>query len=155
MMSYAAEGGGVGPHFDHYDVFLVQMQGQRHWQVGGQYDDTSAQKENLPVMILEEFRATENYQCEPGDILYIPPGYGHNGVATSNDCMTCSIGFRAPSHEEILREYTDYISDQLNEALRYQDADLIAQENTGEISQQAINKLHAILREHIDNKKQM
>ena len=152
MMSYAVNGGGVGPHFDNYDVFLVQIQGERKWQVGGKCNEDSPQQEHLPVMILSEFEAHETYICKPGDILYVPPGYSHNGIAVGDGCMTCSIGFRAPSHSDILCEYTDYIGEQLSEALRYQDPDLVLQENTGELSEQALAKVQNILSQYVNDK---
>ena len=145
MMSYANNGGGVGPHFDNYDVFLVQTSGQRKWEVGGIYDESSSTRENLPVKILDNFQATDCWVLEPGDILYVPPGFGHNGIAQGDGCITCSIGFRAPSHSEILREYTDYLGDRLAESLRYQDDDLTAQRNTGEISVRTLEKIQQIL----------
>jgi 50S ribosomal protein L16 3-hydroxylase len=145
MMSYANSGGGVGPHFDNYDVFLVQTCGQRKWEVGGIYDDSSSIRENLPIKILNDFQATDTWVLDPGDILYIPPGVGHNGVAQGDGCITCSVGFRAPSHSEILREYTDYLGDKLTESLRYKDYDLTPQGNTGEISARTIEKIEQIL----------
>ena len=152
MMSYASDGGGVGPHFDYYDVFLVQTNGSRRWEVGGNYNDQAAFKENLPVKILKDFTPTDSWLLEPGDILYVPPGVGHNGIAQGDGCMTCSVGYRAPSHCDILREYTDYIGEQLPESLRYQDPDINYQANTGEISQQSINQLQEILKQYIEDK---
>ncbi len=152
MISYASDGGGVGPHYDNYDVFLVQTTGKRRWEIGGLYNESSPRLENLPLTILSEFEALETWVLEPGDILYVPPGYGHNGTAEGDDCMTCSVGFRAPSHSEILREYTDHIGEQLNEASRYADPDLLAQTNTGEISAQALDKIQHILRQYVEDK---
>ena len=152
MMSYANDGGGVGPHFDNYDVFLVQTSGTRHWEIGSQYNDHAALIENLPVKILKEFTPTESWLLEPGDILYVPPGVGHNGIAKGDGCITYSIGYRAPSHSDILREYTDYIGDQLSESQRYQDADLIPQDNTGEITEHTIEKLQCIIKNYSEDK---
>jgi 50S ribosomal protein L16 3-hydroxylase len=151
MISYASDGGGVGPHFDNYDVFLVQTSGKRKWEISGVYDETAPLRPNMPVSILSEFEVNETWTLEPGDILYLPPGIGHNGVAEGNDCMTCSVGFRAPSHSEILREYTDYVGVNLSEALRYEDPDLVAQENTGEITAQTLEKIQLILRKYTDD----
>ncbi len=152
MISYASNGGGVGPHFDNYDVFLVQTSGKRRWEIGGIYNEHSPLRPEMPVSILSEFAAIDTWILEAGDILYLPPGIGHNGIAEGNDCMTCSVGFRAPSHSEILREYTDYIGVNLSEALRYEDPDLIAQSNTGEITQQALDKIQLILRKYTEDK---
>lgn len=148
MVSYAAEGGGVGPHFDNYDVFLVQTNGKRKWEIGEQCDEDSPLVENLPISILSDFKATDTWVLEPGDILYVPPGYGHNGIAVGDDCITCSVGFRAPSHSEILREYTDHVGENISDTLRYNDANLSAQANTGEITQQALHKVRKILQQY-------
>ena len=152
MISYGSDGGGVGPHFDNYDVFLIQTTGKRKWEIGGIYNETAPLNPDMPVSILSEFEAIETWTLEAGDILYLPPGIGHNGTAVGNDCMTCSVGFRAPSHSEILREYTDYISVNLSEALRYEDPDLITQENTGEITAQTLEKIQDILRKYTEDK---
>jgi len=152
MISYASDGGGVGPHFDNYDVFLVQTSGKRKWEIGGTYDETAPLRPNMPISILSEFEVVKTWTLEPGDILYVPPGLGHNGIAVGNDCMTCSVGFRAPSHSEILREYTDYIGENLSEALRYEDPDLIAQGNTGEITAQTLEKIQHILHKYAEDK---
>ncbi len=153
MISYASDGGGVGPHYDNYDVFLLQSSGKRKWEIGSICNENTPMRGNLPVTILREFDAIESWELEAGDILYVPPGFAHNGVALGDDCITCSIGFRAPSHNEILREFTDYIGENLNETLRYTDPDLIQQSNTGEINAQALEKLQYILLKYCNNKK--
>ena len=152
MMSYSSNGGGVGPHFDYYDVFLVQAQGERLWEIGGSYDDQAEIKENLPVKILKDFNPTDAWTLEAGDILYLPPGIGHNGIAQTDECITCSVGYRTPSHTDILREFTDYIGEQLTESQRYQDPDLKLQVNAGEISDLTIDKLQHILDHYIHDK---
>ncbi len=152
MVSYATKNGGVGPHFDQYDVFLVQSHGQRKWEVGSIYDDTAKLVEDIPVSILSDFEIEESWIVNPGDIIYIPPGYGHNGIALSDDCITCSVGFRAPSHNEILREFTDYIGVELSETLRYEDSDLTIQTHPSEINAAAIDKFQTILSTYINDK---
>ena len=110
MISYASAGGGVGPHFDSYDVFLLQASGRRRWRIGKQTDFTL--QEGVPLKILQNFVPTEEFVLEAGDMLYLPPRYAHDGVAeeaVSADgkveaCMTYSIGFRAPSQNELARE---------------------------------------------------
>ncbi|HAT32195.1 MAG TPA: cupin, partial [Janthinobacterium sp.] len=97
MISFATDGGGVGPHFDSYDVFLLQAQGQRRWQIGPQKDLSLV--DGLPLKILSKFKPTEEFVLEPGDMLYLPPHYAHDGVAVG-DCQTYSIGFRSPSYQE-------------------------------------------------------
>lgn len=102
MVSYASAGGGVGPHLDSYDVFLLQVQGRRRWRVGRVRDDTLV--EGVPLKILARFEPEHDWLLEPGDLLYLPPRWGHDGVAEGPDCMTASIGFRSPSEGELARE---------------------------------------------------
>jgi 50S ribosomal protein L16 3-hydroxylase len=101
MVSYATDGGGVGPHFDSYDVFLLQVQGRRRWRIGRQKDLTL--RDDVPLKILANFEPQEEYLLEPGDMLYLPPGYAHDGVA-QGECQTYSIGFRSPARGELARE---------------------------------------------------
>lgn len=101
MISWASDGGGVGPHFDSYDVFLLQAQGTRRWRIGRQQD--LALQEGVPLKILANFEPEEEYDLEPGDMLYLPPRYAHDGVAVG-ECQTYSIGFRAPARAELARE---------------------------------------------------
>jgi 50S ribosomal protein L16 3-hydroxylase len=101
MISYASDGGGVGPHFDSYDVFLLQAHGQRKWRIGRQ-KDLSLQP-NVPLKILQNFEAEEEFVLNAGDMLYLPPKYAHDGVAVG-ECMTWSIGFRSPQEGELARE---------------------------------------------------
>jgi len=152
MVSYATKGGGVGPHFDQYDVFLVQSHGQRKWDVGTIYDDDAKLVQDIPVSILNDFEAEESWIANPGDIVYIPPGYGHNGIALSDECITCSVGFRAPSHSEVLCEFADFIGVKLSEALRYEDPDLTTQTHSGEIKTAAIDNFQTILSKYTNDK---
>jgi len=99
MISYASKGGGVGPHFDSYDVFLLQAHGTRRWSIGRQRDLTL--QKNVPLKILENFEPEQTFVLEPGDMLYLPPRYAHDGVAESGDCMTYSIGLRAPAKNDL------------------------------------------------------
>jgi len=108
MVSYASDGGGVGPHVDSYDVFLVQVDGRRRWRWGPAGD--AALRPGLPLKILQRFEPTHEAVLEPGDLLYLPPGWGHDGVA-EGPCMTCSVGFRAPRHDELARELLLRIAD--------------------------------------------
>lgn len=101
MISYATDGGGVGPHYDSYDVFLLQVHGKRRWRIG-RLKDTSLQ-EDVPLKILTNFEPEHEYVLEPGDMLYLPPKWGHDGIA-EGECMTCSIGFRVPEATELARE---------------------------------------------------
>ena len=108
MVSYASPGGGVGPHVDSYDVFLLQVHGRRRWKVGPV--DDAACVEGLPVRILERFAPTDEWLLGPGDMLYVPPRWGHDGVA-EDECMTCSIGFRTPMPTELARELLQRVLD--------------------------------------------
>jgi len=99
MISYASDTGGVGAHFDSYDVFLLQAQGRRRWSIGKQ-GDLSLQP-GVPLKILENFEPQETFVLEPGDMLYLPPKYAHEGVAVGDDCMTFSIGLRSSALGEL------------------------------------------------------
>lgn len=99
MISYASDGGGVGPHFDSYDVFLLQASGRREWRIGRQKD--LSLREGLPLKVLQNFEPEQTWVLEPGDMLYLPPRYAHDGVAVGGDCMTYSIGLRSPAAHEL------------------------------------------------------
>ncbi|MCA6216181.1 cupin domain-containing protein [Ideonella sp. B7] len=111
MISYASDGGGVGPHLDSYDVFLLQVSGRRRWRVGPVRD--SALVEDMPVKLLAHFEPTEEWVLEPGDMLYLPPRWGHDGIAEGHDCMTCSVGFRTPTPTETARDVLQRMIDAL------------------------------------------
>ncbi len=106
MVSYAAPGGGVGPHFDSYDVFLLQGPGRRVWRVARTRDFDLVP--GMPLKLIADFRPEEEYLLEPGDLLYLPPGWGHEGVALE-PCFTCSVGFRAPRGAELGAAFLDYL----------------------------------------------
>lgn len=124
MISFATEGGGVGPHFDSYDVFLLQAQGQRKWRIGRQ--KKYELQEGVPLKILKDFKPEAEFVLNPGDMLYLPPGYAHDGVAVG-ECMTYSIGFRVPRSAELASELLMGLSEEMTEAqgtasdLLYQD----------------------------------
>ena len=131
MVSYAAPGGGVGPHFDSYDVFLLQGEGRRRWRYGRQAD--LSLKAGLPVKILRKFTPKLDAVLAPGDMLYLPPSYAHDGVAV-DACTTYSIGFRAASHSEIAQAFLDHLRDELTLTGRYADPDLKASEEPARIA---------------------
>ena len=108
MISYASDGGGVGPHFDSYDVFLLQAHGRRRWRIGRQKDLTL--QEGVPLKILQNFEPEEEFVLNPGDMLYLPPKYAHDGIA-EGECMTWSIGFRSPQSGELARELLQGLAD--------------------------------------------
>lgn len=112
MISFATDGGGVGPHFDSYDVFLLQAQGRRRWRIGRQRD--LSLRGDVPLKILANFEPEEEHVLEPGDMLYLPPRYAHDGIA-EGECQTYSIGFRAPSRAELARELLQRIGDEAGE----------------------------------------
>ena len=133
MVSYATDGGGVGPHFDSYDVFLLQAHGQRRWRIGRQKDLTLV--EGAPLKILADFQHEQEFVLEPGDMLYLPPRYAHDGVAIG-ECMTYSIGFRAPGRGELARELLQRMAEEADEVVGeglYGDAGQPATENPGAI----------------------
>ena len=109
MISYASDGGGVGPHFDSYDVFLLQAHGRRRWRIGRQ-KDLSLQPD-MPLKILANFEPEEEFVLEPGDMLYLPPKYAHDGIA-EGECMTYSIGFRSPDRAELAQEILQRLAEQ-------------------------------------------
>ncbi len=113
MISYATNGGGVGPHFDSYDVFLLQAHGQRRWRIGRQKDLSLV--EGLPLKILANFQPEEEYLLDPGDMLYLPPRWAHDGVAVG-ECMTYSIGFRQPGRGELARELLQRLAEDAEDA---------------------------------------
>jgi 50S ribosomal protein L16 3-hydroxylase len=147
MVTYAADEGGVGAHFDQYDVFLIQGLGKRRWQVGAPCDAETPLLPHDDLRLLADFEATDEWILEAGDILYVPPRVPHNGVAIGTDCMTYSVGFRAPSRRELIEAWSDHLLDQIEDDDRYADPDLRAATNAGEIPQAAIARLHAMVTE--------
>ena len=145
MASYAPAQGSVGPHTDQYDVFLIQALGTRRWQISQTPVDENNLISDLDLCIMRDFNASEEWILQPGDMLYLPPGVAHHGVALE-DCITLSVGFRAPSHAELLTSFADHISSQLDSSQRYGDADLSLQKSSGEISPVALKRVQEILR---------
>ncbi len=152
MVSYAVDGGGVGAHFDHYDVFLVQGLGRRRWEIGALCDDDTPLLPHDGLRLLADFRATEEWILEPGDILYVPPRFAHRGTAVGDDCMTYSIGFRAPSRAELIEAWADDMVPDLSDSDRYGDPDLLEQANPGEIEPDAIARLQGMIAETLHDR---
>jgi 50S ribosomal protein L16 3-hydroxylase len=121
MVSYAAPGGGVGPHFDSYDVFLIQGAGRRIWRLARK--KSFACEAQAPLRLIRDFVPDEEYLLEPGDLLYLPPGWGHDGVALEA-CFTYSVGFRAPSASELAAGFLDYLHERGLPVAAYRDPDL-------------------------------
>jgi 50S ribosomal protein L16 3-hydroxylase len=150
MVSYAPTGSGIGAHVDSYDVFLLQGTGKRNWKISAQKD--LGLVENAPLKILQNFKAEQEWTLEAGDMLYLPPQIAHWGISESDDCMTYSIGFRAPKTQELQHEFLNYLQDNLSTDGLYQDADLTLQQHAAEISDVMIAKLDAALGGIIWNK---
>ena len=135
MVSWASDGGGVGPHVDSYDVFLLQVQGRRRWRIGPVRDP--ALEPDVPLKILSRFEPDEEWLLEPGDMLYLPPGWGHDGVA-EGECMTCSIGFRAAGRDElatdVLQRLVEGLAPEDDDPL-YRDPSQPATETPGRVPQ--------------------
>jgi 50S ribosomal protein L16 3-hydroxylase len=115
MLSYASDGGGVGPHLDSYDVFLIQVHGRRRWRIGRARDRSFV--DGLPLKILRHFEPEHDWLLEPGDMLYLPPQWAHDGVAMG-ECMTASVGFRAPGPAEVARELLSRLAEDIEPAAR-------------------------------------
>ncbi len=133
MISYATDGGGVGPHYDSYDVFLLQAHGRRRWRIGRQKDKTLV--DGLPLKILANFEPEEEYVLEPGDMLYLPPRWAHDGIA-EGECMTYSIGFRSPRRAQLAHEVLLHLADaaaEQDDAVIYRDPKQEAVAQSGEI----------------------
>jgi 50S ribosomal protein L16 3-hydroxylase len=151
MVSYAPHSGGVGPHFDSYDVFLLQGQGKRLWRISEQSDLSLV--EGAPLRILKNFDTKQEWLLEAGDMLYLPPHLAHWGIAVSDgdqDCMTYSIGFRAPKNQELASEFLGFMQDKINQESippsgLYQDADLSLQAHPAEISANMVATVSAQL----------
>ncbi|TBW59139.1 cupin domain-containing protein [Marinobacter halodurans] len=151
MASYAPEGGSVGPHYDQYDVFLLQAEGSREWHFGGPCDETSPRVEGTPLRILSDWRGEETVVLEPGDMLYLPPGIGHHGIARG-DCITLSVGFRAPSYDDILTGFSDFLCNQPGAEQLLRDPDLTTQDNPGEITPAAIDGVSRIVESALERR---
>ncbi len=150
MVSFAKEYGGVGAHVDNYDVFLLQAEGHRRWQIMNDPVEEEVILPDLDVSILQKFRPDEDWVLSPGDMLYLPPRIAHKGIA-QNDCMTFSIGFRAPSHSEILASFLGYASEQYDPDLRYTDPDLTLQDHPSEILPSVLGKIRTLIRAAVDD----
>lgn len=143
MLSLSPSGGGVGAHFDSYDVFLLQGRGRRRWRIGAQRD--LALEPRAPLRILKSFRPQREIVVEQGDLLYLPPRYAHEGVALS-ECITCSIGFRAPSAQELVTSFLQWLPDRLRLEGRYRDARLAPPSHPAEIGGSMMRQLEQMLR---------
>ena len=151
MLSFACKDGGVGPHYDNYDVFLLQGKGRRTWRLGQLCDESTALRDNAELRLLEAFEETEAIVLEPGDALYIPPRVAHWGVS-EDDSLCYSIGFRAPSKGEMLEGFSDFLIRDLSEADRFVDPLPSAPRDASAIQPASLDASFEELRSLLDNK---
>jgi 50S ribosomal protein L16 3-hydroxylase len=144
MVSYATDGGGVGAHVDNYDVFLVQGRGRRRWRISTDSGAPHEFREDAELKLLKSFQPTHDWVLEPGDALYLPPGVPHDGVAIG-ECMTFSVGMRAPSVAELVIDLAESVAEPLGEDLRYTDANLAPPRDVHEIDAAAMRRVAASL----------
>lgn len=147
MVSYAAPDGSVGAHVDHYDVFLLQASGHRHWLIDSRPGAPTAFRPDQELKLLERFDPDEEWLLEAGDLLYLPPGVPHHGIAVGElPCLTFSIGLRAPSVAELATDFVEHLASRLPEQQRYGDADLKPADDPGAIDAVALNRVRRLLR---------
>lgn len=140
MISYAADGGGVGAHVDQYDVFLLQGLGKRRWRIDANPDAPKDFRDDVELKILSHFQPSHEWTLEPGDMLYLPPGVPHDGTAVG-PCMTFSIGMRAPSLAEMIVDLAESVAEPLGEEARYVDPDLAPPADAYEIDAHALARV--------------
>jgi 50S ribosomal protein L16 3-hydroxylase len=154
MVSYAVDGGSVGPHYDNYDVFLLQGEGARRWQVGQRCDADTALLPHDELRLLRDFQCQQEYLLEAGDILYLPPGVAHWGIA-KGECTTFSIGFRAPRVNDMVSRWVDSLLANMDPELFYSDSHIEPVSRAGEIRprdlQRVMAQLQAALAQDSDN----
>lgn len=144
MISFATDGGSVGPHYDQYDVFLLQAEGQREWRIGQMCSEHDEFLKETKLRLLAKFEETDRWVLEPGDMLYLPPRLAHYGISQGNG-QTYSIGFRAPSQSELMHSLVDQIDASSDEDQRYGDPDLAMQEHCGEINEAALQQVREFM----------
>jgi 50S ribosomal protein L16 3-hydroxylase len=148
MVSYAEDGGSVGAHVDQYDVFLLQGPGRRRWQISADPNAPTAFRDDVELKLLREFMPTHEWLLEPGDMLYLPPGIAHYGVA-EGECLTFSIGMRAPAVAEMVADFSGFLAERMSEELRYSDAGIAPARAAGEIDDLALEKIARTLRDSL------
>jgi 50S ribosomal protein L16 3-hydroxylase len=139
MISYAPEGGSVGAHTDAYDVFLIQLSGQRLWKIAENFPSQTL--DDVDLCILEQFDAEDEWLLSAGDMLYLPPNVAHHGIAQDNaePCLTASVGFRAPSLKTITSDYINYLNENVHDERRYQDALPVKPQHHAEITDETVS----------------
>ncbi|MEL0648493.1 cupin domain-containing protein [Pseudoalteromonas agarivorans] len=150
MVSYSTPKGGVGPHLDQYDVFIIQGEGKRHWRVGLPDPTLKQFAQNKKLLQVEPFEAVIDCILEPGDILYIPPGCPHEGYAVEN-ALNYSVGFRAPNQQDLLSSFADHIIDIESGQKRYTDHNLTLRESKGELTNLEVDKVKTLMGALLEN----
>lgn len=150
MVSYAEDGGGVGAHVDQYDVFLLQGHGRRRWSIDATDNPRTDFRDDVELKQLRHFSPSHTWTLQPGDMLYLPPGVPHDGVA-DGPCMTFSVGMRAPACGELLLDFAEHLAERLPETRRYTDTDLAPAERAGEIDAATLNRVANALGSIADN----
>tara|TARA_B110000037_G_scaffold130496_1_gene148272 strand:+ start:1691 stop:2857 length:1167 start_codon:yes stop_codon:yes gene_type:complete len=151
MISFAAQGGSVGPHYDYYDVFLLQGQGERNWKIGDRCDSDAELVRGEELSLLQNFEATKEFNLTVGDALYIPPRFPHWGTATS-ESLCYSIGFRAPSMAEMIEGFSDFIIKDQDPSQRYEDSDVEVELRSAEIKPELLDASYRQLTERLAQK---
>jgi 50S ribosomal protein L16 3-hydroxylase len=149
LCSYAADQGSVGPHFDLYDVFIIQGSGKRRWQISTAEVTEENQAEGTPLRIQKTFNGEQEWILEPGDMIYIPPNVSHHGVSLG-ESISFSVGYRAVSHADLLNDFISHITQNLSPKLTYQDADLKTQSHSAEITDDAITRITDIFKDYLN-----
>lgn len=150
MVSYAPNQGNVGPHFDYYDVFLLQAKGSRTWKIGQHCTAQSLLRADTDCKILTDFNTQECWVTQPGDLLYIPPNIAHWGIA-NDDCMTYSIGFRAPSQADLLLDFSQEVAAEIAADQRYSDPGIKPRNNPGQIQLEELAQVKAMILQALDD----
>ena len=140
MVSFAATGGSVGAHIDQYDVFLLQAQGQRRWQIDARANPPTAFRDDAELKLLRQFDPSHDWVLDAGDMLYLPPGMPHHGVAV-NPCLTFSVGTRAPSSAELITDWLDTVVADADDSIRYRDAGMAPPKDPWEIDALAMGRV--------------
>ncbi len=153
MISYAPEYGSVGPHKDAYDVFLLQAQGRRHWKINTRIEADAQILDNTALNILKDFEVEQEWILEPGDMLYLPPAVAHYGISLG-DCITCSIGFRAPSHRQLAQSYLHTLIEHIQSDKYYSDPDIQTQQKAHEITAHSVAELKQIVTDYLSQDSQ-
>lgn len=144
MVSFAAPGGSVGAHVDQYDVFLLQAHGHRRWQIDAGPNPPLGFRDDVELRLLKQFTPTHDWVLAPGDMLYLPPGVPHHGVA-EDACLTFSVGMRAPSAAELLGDYVDHVLVAADDSVRYRDPDLAVPDDPARIDAAALERVRQAL----------